>query len=396
MKSLSHNEQRQGGMVVVMQPGATEAQIQAVIERLNSYGFDVHRSTGVNQTVLGAIGVKPDFDIRHIKVLDGVADVYRVTEPYKFASRTWKKTDTQIEVNGVVIGGPEVVVMAGPCSVESEEQIMATAAHVAAQGATFLRGGAFKPRTSPYSFQGLGEVGLKLLREAADRYGLRVITEVMDVNQIELIYPYTDIFQVGARNMQNFALLKELGKVDKPVFLKRGPAATIEEWLMSAEYVIAHGNPQVILCERGIRTFETQTRNTLDLSAIPVVKQKSHLHRGRSQPRDGPARQGDPDGAGGRGGGRRWHHGGSPPRSAFGQKRRTAVALFRPVYRVDASDPAHCPGDRADGPRAALGNRLTRSRLPSECCRSGGEEVASLPGRQAFCRKGPRGTRPGF
>jgi len=277
MKSLSHNEQRQGGMVVVMQPGATEAQIQAVIERLNAYGFDVHRSTGVNQTVLGAIGVKPDFDIRHIKVLDGVADVYRVTEPYKFASRTWKKTDTQIEVNGVVIGGPEVVVMAGPCSVESEEQIMTTAAHVAAQGATFLRGGAFKPRTSPYSFQGLGEVGLKLLREAADRYGLRVITEVMEVNQIELIYPYTDIFQVGARNMQNFALLKELGKVDKPVFLKRGPAATIEEWLMSAEYVIAHGNPQVILCERGIRTFETQTRNTLDLSAIPVVKQKSHL-----------------------------------------------------------------------------------------------------------------------
>ena len=264
-------------MVVVMKPDATEAQIEAVIGRLNDYGFDVHRSSGVNQTVLGAIGVQPDFDVRHIKVLEGVADVYRVTEPYKFASRSWRAEDTIIEVNGVQIGGDEVVVMAGPCSVENEEQIHEVAAHVAAHGATFLRGGAFKPRSSPYSFQGLGERGLKLLREAADQQGLSVITEVMDVSQVPLIYEYTDIFQVGARNMQNFTLLRELGKVDKPIFLKRGLSATIQEWLMSAEYIMAGGNSQVILCERGIRTFETTTRNTLDLSAVPVVQARSHL-----------------------------------------------------------------------------------------------------------------------
>ncbi|ARA92970.1 3-deoxy-7-phosphoheptulonate synthase [Rhodothermaceae bacterium RA] len=264
-------------MVVVMQPQAEEAQIQAVIERLNGYGFDVHRSSGVNQTVLGAIGVQPDFDVRHIKVLEGVADVYRVTEPYKFASRAWKKDNTTIDINGLTVGGDEVVVIAGPCSVESEEQMNEVAALVAAHGATMLRGGAFKPRSSPYSFQGLGEEGLRYLRAAADRYDLRTITEVMEIGQIEVIYPYTDVFQVGARNMQNFNLLKELGKVDKPVFLKRGLSATIDEWLMSAEYIISAGNPNVILCERGIRTFETYTRNTLDLSAVPVVKKKSHL-----------------------------------------------------------------------------------------------------------------------
>src|SRR5690606_22871717 len=264
-------------MVVVMQPGAEESQIQEVIERLNGYGFDVHRSSGVNQTVLGAIGVKPEFDTRHIKVLDGVAEVYRVTEPYKFASRSWKKENTVIDINGTRIGGQEIVVMAGPCSVESEEQIEQCAAHVVAHGATFLRGGAFKPRTSPYSFQGLGEEGLRLMREAADRHGLNVITEVMEISQIDLIYPYTDVFQIGARNMQNFPLLKEIGKSDKPVFLKRGASATIDEWLMSAEYVLSHGNPHVILCERGIRTFETYTRNTLDLSAVPVLNSMSHL-----------------------------------------------------------------------------------------------------------------------
>ncbi len=264
-------------MVVVMEPGATEAQIEAVIDRLNRHGFDVHRSSGVNQTVLGAIGVKPDFDTRYIKVLDGVADVYRVTEPYKFASRAWKKENTVFDVGGVTVGGDEIVVMAGPCSVESEAQMEATAAHVAAHGATFLRGGAFKPRTSPYAFQGLGEEGLRFLRAAADHHGLNAVTEVMDIGKIDLIYRYTDVFQVGARNMQNFNLLKELGRSDKPVFLKRGPAATVEEWLMAAEYVMSQGNPHVILCERGIRTFETYTRNTLDLSAIPVVKKKSHL-----------------------------------------------------------------------------------------------------------------------
>ncbi len=264
-------------MVVVMQPGSEEIQIEAVIERLNAFGFDVHRSSGVNQTVLGAIGVKPDFDVRHIKVLEGVADVYRVTAPYKFASRDWKKENTTIDVKGVVIGGNEVIMMAGPCSVESEEQMDSVAALVAAHGATFLRGGAFKPRSSPYSFQGLGMEGLRILRDTADRYDLRVITEVMETAQIDLIYDYTDLYQVGARNMQNFSLLKELGKTDKPVFLKRGLSATIEEMLMSAEYVMSQGNPHVILCERGIRTFETYTRNTLDLSAVPVVQKKSHL-----------------------------------------------------------------------------------------------------------------------
>lgn len=264
-------------MVVSMNPGADEAQIEKVIEQLNRHGFDVHRSSGVNQTVLGAIGVKPDFDVRYIKVLDGVADVYRVTEPYKFASRSWKKENTTFDVNGVTIGGDEIVVMAGPCSVESEEQMDDCAAHVAAHGATFLRGGAFKPRTSPYAFQGLGEEGLRYLRQSADAHGLNVITEVMDIGKIDLIYSYTDVFQVGARNMQNFDLLKELGRSDKPVFLKRGASATIEEWLMAAEYVMSQGNPHVIFCERGIRTFETYTRNTLDLSAVPVIKHKSHL-----------------------------------------------------------------------------------------------------------------------
>jgi 3-deoxy-7-phosphoheptulonate synthase len=264
-------------MVVVMQSSAEEAQIQAVIERLNAFGFDVHRSSGVSQTVLGAIGVQPDFDVRHIKVLDGVAEVYRVTEPYKFASRAWKNENTTIDVKGVVIGGNEVIMMAGPCSVESEEQMDVTAAHVAAHGATFLRGGAFKPRSSPYAFQGLGEEGLRIMREAADRYDLRVITEVMESSQIDVVLRYADVLQVGARNMQNFSLLKELGKTDKPVFLKRGLSATIEEWLMSAEYIMSQGNANVILCERGIRTFESATRNTLDLSAVPVVQKKSHL-----------------------------------------------------------------------------------------------------------------------
>ncbi len=264
-------------MVVVMQVGASEPQIQSVIEYLGRFGFDVHRSSGIQQTVLGAIGVKPDFDLRRIKVLDGVAEVYRITEPYKFASRTWKRENTTIDVGGVTVGGEEVVVMAGPCSVESEEQMDAVAAMVAANGATFLRGGAFKPRSSPYSFQGLGLDGLRMLRDAGERYGLRVITEVMEVAHIDLIDPYADVFQIGARNMQNFSLLKEIGKRDKPVFLKRGLSATIEEWLMSAEYVMSQGNPHVILCERGIRTFETYTRNTLDLSAVPVVKARSHL-----------------------------------------------------------------------------------------------------------------------
>ena len=264
-------------MVVVMEPHASEDQIEAVINNLNAYGFDVHRSSGISQTVLGAIGVKPGFDTRIIRVMDGVAQVQRVTEPYKFASRTWKRESSVLDVGGVQIGGNAIVLMAGPCAVESAEQINETAAMVSEHGGTFLRGGAFKPRTSPYSFQGLGETGLKLLRDAADRYNLKAVTEVMDITKVELVHNYTDVFQVGTRNMQNFGLLKTLGKTRKPVLLKRGLSSTIQEWLMAAEYIISHGNPNVILCERGIRTFETYTRNTLDLSAVPIIKKKSHL-----------------------------------------------------------------------------------------------------------------------
>lgn len=264
-------------MVVVVEKNASEKDIENIIKKLNEFGFDVHRSTGVNQTVLGAIGVKPEFDIRQVQVLPGVADVYRITEPYKLASRTFKRDDTVLDVQGVKIGGKEVIVLAGPCAVESEKQIFTVAKQVKDVGAKILRGGAFKPRTSPYSFQGLGDGGLRLLRSAADEFGLVVITEVMDRSQIEIVEQYADILQVGARNMQNFTFLKDLGKVSKPVMLKRGMAATIEEWLMSAEYILSGGNHRVILCERGIRTFETATRNTLDISAIPAIHKRSHL-----------------------------------------------------------------------------------------------------------------------
>lgn len=264
-------------MVVVTEPGTPEKQIEEIVRVLHEHGFDVHRSTGVRQTVLGAIGVQPDFDHRQIELLPGVAEVVRVTEPYKLASRAFKRDGSVFDVHGVKIGGNDVVIMAGPCAVESESQIFTVAEKVAQAGATILRGGAFKPRTSPYSFQGLGEEGLKLLRAAADKYKLKVITEVMDKSQIELVEKYADILQVGARNMQNFTFLKELGNASKPVMLKRGLAATIEEWLMSAEYILSGGNQRVILCERGIRTFETATRNTLDIGAIPVIKKKSHL-----------------------------------------------------------------------------------------------------------------------
>ena len=264
-------------MVVVTEPGIPEKQIEEIIRALHEHGFDVHRSTGVQQTVLGAIGVQPDFDHRQIELLPGVAEVVRITEPYKLASRAFKKDGTIVDVGGVKIGGPEVAIMAGPCSVESEEQIFIIAERVASMGAKILRGGAFKPRTSPYSFQGMGEEGLKYLRAAADKFKLKVITEVMDKSQIDLVERYADVLQVGARNMQNFTFLKELGKASKPVMLKRGLSATIEEWLMSAEYILSGGNQNVFLCERGIRTFETATRNTLDIGAIPVVKKKSHL-----------------------------------------------------------------------------------------------------------------------
>jgi 3-deoxy-7-phosphoheptulonate synthase len=261
-----------------MQEGATEGQIQHVIDRLVGMGFDIHRSTGASHTVLGAVGVYPDFDTRDVELLDGVRQVLRITQPYKLASRTFRPEGTIVDLGkGVRIGGTEVVVMAGPCAVESAEQIDLIAERVAALGAKVLRGGAFKPRSSPYTFQGLGEPGLKLMRAAADRNGLLVVSEVMDPSQIQLLLPYVDMLQVGARNMQNYHLLRALGEVRKPVLLKRGLSATIEELLLSAEYILAGGNYQVVLCERGIRTFETYTRNTLDIAAIPVIKKLSHL-----------------------------------------------------------------------------------------------------------------------
>jgi 3-deoxy-7-phosphoheptulonate synthase len=265
-------------MIVAMLETASEDQIQDVIDHLVKMGFEVHRSTGVRQTVLGAVGRRIDFDIRDIEVLSGVHHVHRISSPYKLVGRSFRPEGTTIKLpNGVEIGGREIVVMAGPCSVESQEQIFTAADLVRQAGAKVLRGGAFKPRSSPYTFQGLGLEALKLLREAGDRFGLMVISEVMEISQIELMLPYIDIFQVGARNMQNFNLLRELGKVRKPVLMKRGIAATIEEMLLSAEYIMSGGNYQVLLCERGIRTFETYTRNTLDISAIPIVHKLSHL-----------------------------------------------------------------------------------------------------------------------
>ncbi len=265
-------------MLVVMQEGATERQIQAVIDRLVESGFDVHRSTGVMHTVLGGIGGKyDDLDLAGFEVMEGVKEAHRIASPYKLASRTFRPAGTVVKIGDVEIGGAAVVVMAGPCSVESHDQINRSAELVARAGARVIRGGAFKPRSSPYSFQGLGEEGLRLLREAADRNGLLVVSEVMDHTQIPLVGAYSDILQVGARNMQNFNLLRELGRQAKPVLLKRGIAATIEELLLSAEYILSGGNYGVILCERGIRTFETYTRNTMDISAIPVVKKLSHL-----------------------------------------------------------------------------------------------------------------------
>jgi 3-deoxy-7-phosphoheptulonate synthase len=260
-----------------MEERATEEQVQHVIAQLVEMGFDVHRSTGALRTVLGAVGGNRQADPRLVEVLDGVHEVLRITEPYKLASRTFKPDNTVITVGDVRIGGDEVIVMAGPCSAESEAQVEATTAAIKRAGAKVLRGGAFKPRSSPYSFQGLGEEGLRMLRDAADRHGLKLVSEIMDVSQLDLMDRYVDILQVGARNMQNFTLLRELGRARKPVLLKRGISATIEEWLLSAEYVLAGGNMDVILCERGIRTFESYTRNTLDISAIPVVQKLSHL-----------------------------------------------------------------------------------------------------------------------
>jgi 3-deoxy-7-phosphoheptulonate synthase len=265
-------------MIVAMQERASEEEIQKVVERMIEIGFNVHRTTGTVQTILAGVGTPGAFSHDDFAVLPGVSEVLRISSPYKLAGRSFRPEGTVVRFpNGVSVGGREVVVMAGPCSVESREQIFESAKLVSAAGAKFLRGGAFKPRSSPYSFQGHGVEALKLLREAGDAHGLLIVSEVMEIAQIEQMMPYVDLFQVGARNMQNFNLLRELGAVRKPVLLKRGIAATIEELLLSAEYLLAGGNYDVILCERGIRTFETYTRNTMDISAVPVVHKLSHL-----------------------------------------------------------------------------------------------------------------------
>lgn len=264
-------------MIVVMSHRANDGEIEAVLARLEKIGFQIHLSRGVERTIIGAIGDRNILGDISLESMPGVEKVVPILQPYKLASRAFQEENTVIRVGGLEIGGGNIHVMAGPCAVESREQLMQAARIVREAGGTILRGGAFKPRTSPYSFQGMEEEGLKLLAEAREETGLLIVTEVMDVRTVPMVAQYADILQIGARNMQNFFLLREVAKVDKPVVLKRGPSATIEEWLMAAEYIMAGGNYNVILCERGIRSFENYTRNTLDLTAVPVVKYLSHL-----------------------------------------------------------------------------------------------------------------------
>lgn len=264
-------------MLVVMEQGATEAQVADIIKKLEELKFKVNRVDGVIHTVLAGVGPADNLEPEEFEVLPGVKECHLIVSPYKMAARKFRPEGTQIKIGNVTVGGNEVVVMAGPCSIEGKDQIHRIAGLIAESGAKVIRGGAFKPRSSPYSFQGMGEEGLQIMREAADKNGLLTISEVMDASQIPVMLPYVDIFQIGARNMQNFNMLKELGKCGKPCLLKRGLAATVEELLLSAEYLLAGGNQEIILCERGIRTYETITRNTMDISAIPVVKHLSHL-----------------------------------------------------------------------------------------------------------------------
>jgi 3-deoxy-7-phosphoheptulonate synthase len=264
-------------MLVVMKPHATPAEIEAVTQKIRSLGLTPNAIPGAQRIAIGITGNKGALDPGLFVSMPGVADAIRVSQPFKLVSREVKEEDTVLDVGGVPLGGRAVAVVAGPCSVESKEQILEAAHGVKRLGATFLRGGAFKPRTSPYEFQGLGEEGLKLLALAREATGLKVVTEVMDPDDLAMCVEYADVLQIGARNMQNFSLLRKLGAVKKPIMLKRGPAATIREFLMAAEYILAHGNYQVALCERGIRTFETMTRNTLDLNAVPVLKSLTHL-----------------------------------------------------------------------------------------------------------------------
>lgn len=264
-------------MIIVMGPASTEEDLQNVIAKIESEGLGVHLSKGTSRTIVGVIGDKRAISNLEMQHLKGVEKTVRITEKYKLVSREFKKENTVINVGGVEIGGKEPVVMAGPCAVESMEQLLESAKAVADAGAAFLRGGAFKPRTSPYDFQGLAEEGLQMLRKAADANGLKVVTEVVDQRSIETVAQYADVLQIGARNMQNFQLLKEVGRAGRPVMLKRGLCATIKEWLNAAEYIMSEGCDDVIFCERGIRTYETYTRNTLDLSAVAAIKELSHL-----------------------------------------------------------------------------------------------------------------------
>lgn len=266
-------------MIVVMEHKAHQQEIEAVIEKLSKAGFQLHLSEGVSRTIIGVIGenTKERIAAMAVEAMPGVEKVVPILHPFKLAGRDFKPEATQVEIGDIVIGGTGIHVMAGPCAVENEEQLLTVANLVKQAGATILRGGAFKPRTSPYSFQGLGEEGLKLLAKAREATGLKIVTEVTAAEHIPVVVEYADILQIGARNMQNFHLLKEIGKTNKPVLLKRGPCATFEEWILAAEYIMAEGNFNVIFCERGIRTFETYTRNTLDISSVPVIKQLTHL-----------------------------------------------------------------------------------------------------------------------
>ena len=265
-------------MIISMRPHASKEEVDAVCEQIQEFGYKVHTIQGEERVVIGAVGVGDVTEcLEHLQAMPGVENAVRISAPYKFVSREFQSAPSRVRVNGTVIGAGEFIVMAGPCSVESERQIMETAEAVARAGGRILRGGAFKPRTSPYDFQGLEEEGLKLLRKAKEATGLDIVTEIMSDRDVELVAEYADVLQIGARNMQNFALLKSLGRTARPILLKRGLSSTIKELLMSAEYILAHGNPNVILCERGIRTFETATRNTCDITAIPVLNELTHL-----------------------------------------------------------------------------------------------------------------------
>lgn len=264
-------------MIIVMEAQATSAQIEQVSTRLEEKGFQVHLSQGVERTIIGAIGQRTQATLELFETLPGVEKVVPIAQPFKMASREFKQGRTQVQAGGQTVGGGQVQIIAGPCAVEGRSKFLEVAQAVKEAGATMLRGGAFKPRTSPYSFQGLEQEGLEILAEAREITGLPVVTEIMDPRLVDEVASFVDILQVGARNMQNFFLLRELGRTQRPILLKRGPSATIEEWIMAAEYIISSGNPNVIMCERGIRSFETYTRNTLDLSAVPLIKQLTHL-----------------------------------------------------------------------------------------------------------------------